>query len=131
VTDRFATLRMGHGDPATAAVVAAALRPDDTASMTTRVEGADVVTTVERETTGGLAATVDDYVVNVAVAARVAAAARGDEADEQVDGRGHELGDEHEGADAAAGRGADVDAGGATTRERREADGHDTETHDT
>jgi hypothetical protein len=52
--------------------VAAALVPDNTASMTTRVEGSRVVTEIERETTGGLQSSVDDYVVNVSVAERVA-----------------------------------------------------------
>lgn len=53
-----------------AEAVAAAVRPDNTDQMTTRVEDGAVVTTVERETTGGLRSTVDDYVVNVAVATR-------------------------------------------------------------
>jgi hypothetical protein len=52
--------------------VAAALAPDNTASMTTRVEGDQVVTDVERATTGGLQSSVDDYVVNVSVADAVA-----------------------------------------------------------
>jgi hypothetical protein len=52
--------------------VAAALVPDNTASMTTRVEGDRVVTDIARETTGGLQSSVDDYVVNVSVAATVA-----------------------------------------------------------
>jgi hypothetical protein len=52
--------------------VAAALAPDNTASMTTRVEGDQVVTDVERATTGGLQSSVDDYVVNVSVADTVA-----------------------------------------------------------
>jgi hypothetical protein len=72
---RTAEVRTRHADPET---VAAAVRPDNTASMTTRVDGDAVVTTLERETTGGLQVTLDDYVVNVTVAAAVAAAARGD-----------------------------------------------------
>jgi hypothetical protein len=48
--------------------VAAALAPDNTASMTTRVEGPRVVTEIERGTTGGLQSSVDDYLVNVSVA---------------------------------------------------------------
>lgn len=72
-----------------AALVAAAVTPDNTDSMTTTVEpvsserskteadrtttGAGrIVTTIERETTGGLQATVDDYVVNLTVAETVA-----------------------------------------------------------
>jgi hypothetical protein len=67
-----------------AETIAAAVRPDNTPEIDTRVEGggdgADevgvVVTTVERETTGGLRTTVDDYVVNLAVAQRVVQAAQ-------------------------------------------------------
>lgn len=62
---RRATLRTTHAD---AAAVARALVPDNTAQMDTRVEGDRVVTTVERGTTGGLRATVDDYVTNLQVA---------------------------------------------------------------
>ena len=51
--------------------VAAAIRPDNTDQMTTRVEDGAIVTTIERETTGGLRSTVDDYVVNLDVAARI------------------------------------------------------------
>jgi hypothetical protein len=40
--------------------------------MTTTVEGDAVVTRIERETTGGLRSTVDDYVVNLDVATTVA-----------------------------------------------------------
>jgi len=48
------------------------VRPDNTDEMTTRVEGDAVVTTVERDSTSGLQATVDDYVVNIRVAAQLA-----------------------------------------------------------
>jgi tRNA threonylcarbamoyladenosine modification (KEOPS) complex Pcc1 subunit len=71
---RRATIRT---DLRTADVVARAIRPDNTAEMDTRVESADeadastVVTTIERETTGGLQTSVDDYVVNVDVATQV------------------------------------------------------------
>lgn len=61
-------VRTTHDRPA---VVAAALEPDNTPELSTRVEGSTVVTTVERETTGGLRATTDDYVCNLAVATRV------------------------------------------------------------
>ena len=50
--------------------IAAAIRPDNTAQMDTRVEDGAIVTTIERETTGGLRSTVDDYVVNLDVARR-------------------------------------------------------------
>ncbi|USZ75536.1 KEOPS complex Pcc1-like subunit [Halorussus vallis] len=61
-------------------VVAAAVRPDNTPEIDTRVEAGEsspdaVVTTVERETTGGLQTTVDDYVVNLTVARKVVQAA--------------------------------------------------------
>ncbi|MFC7226329.1 KEOPS complex subunit Pcc1 [Salinirubellus salinus] len=62
---RRATLRTTHAD---ATAVARALAPDNTAEMHTRVEGSTVVTTVARETTGGLRSTVDDYVTNMQVA---------------------------------------------------------------
>jgi len=65
VTDRHARITTRHTDPE---VVAAALAPDNTDEMTTRVEDDRVVTTVDRDSTGGLQATVDDYVVNLHVA---------------------------------------------------------------
>lgn len=75
--DRTARIRTTHGDPTTAQWVADALRPDNTDSMETHTDGACVVTTIERETTGGLQSTVDDYVVNLTVAETVIDAARG------------------------------------------------------
>ena len=54
------------------ALVAAAVTPDNTPEMTTTVEGDAVVTRIERETTGGLRSTVDDYVVDLDVATTVA-----------------------------------------------------------
>jgi len=77
--------RTRHDRPA---VVAAAVRPDNTDEMSTRVEcGADgrgddhsadrddgtgvVVTTIQRDTAGGLRTTVDDYVTNLTVAQRL------------------------------------------------------------
>ncbi|QIO23574.1 KEOPS complex subunit Pcc1 [Haloarcula sp. JP-L23] len=68
---RRAEIRTTHGSPARAERVAAALRPDNTDEMTTRVEDDAVVTTVERDSTGGLQSTVDDYVVNLRVAAQL------------------------------------------------------------
>jgi hypothetical protein len=64
-------------------VIARAVAPDNTDDIDTRVDGDRVVTTVDREGTGGLAATLDDYVVNVSVADRVAAAARGDTSEQR------------------------------------------------
>lgn len=62
---RRAVVETTHAD---AALVAAALSPDNTDSMRTEVDGDVVRTRIERETTGGLQATVDDYAVNLAVA---------------------------------------------------------------
>jgi hypothetical protein len=70
---RHAHLRTTHDDPDT---VAAALRPDNTPEMRTRVVDGAVVTEIDRDRTGGLATTVDDYLVNLRVAERVATAAR-------------------------------------------------------
>ncbi|WP_436927257.1 KEOPS complex subunit Pcc1 [Halosimplex amylolyticum] len=68
---RRATITTTHGDEDAAMRVAASLAPDNTAEMTTCVDGDAVVTTVTRERTGGLRSTVDDYVVNCRVAARL------------------------------------------------------------
>lgn len=91
MSGKRATLRTRHDAPA---VVARAVRPDNTDAIETTVAdgdaderpGADgaagghVVTRIERPTTGGLRSTVDDYVVNLRVAERVAASARGEPA---------------------------------------------------
>jgi hypothetical protein len=74
---RRTRLTTTHADPAAARRVAAALRPDNTPEVDTSVDGTRVVTTIERETTGGLHATVDDYVVNCGVAMRLATGADG------------------------------------------------------
>ena len=66
---RRATIRTSHDDPE---LVARAVAPDNTDEMETTVEGDAVVTRIERETTGGLHSNVDDYVVNLEVAAAVA-----------------------------------------------------------
>jgi hypothetical protein len=68
---RRAEIRTTHGSPDAAGRVAAALRPDNTDEMDTRVDDDAVVTTVERGTTSGLQSTVDDYVVNLRVAAQL------------------------------------------------------------
>ena len=68
---RRARIRTTHASADAAAIVAGAVEPDNTDSMTTHVDGDRVVTTVERETTGGLHSTVDDYVVNLTVADRL------------------------------------------------------------
>lgn len=70
---RRARVETRFEDAETARLVAGAVEPDNTAEMTTRVDGTAVVTEVARETTGGLQATVDDYVVNLQVAAQLTA----------------------------------------------------------
>jgi hypothetical protein len=70
---RTATVRTTHGD---AGLVADALAPDDTDSMAVSVDGDAIDCRIERPTTGGLRSTVDDYVVNLRVAERVAERAR-------------------------------------------------------
>lgn len=70
---RTATVRTTHDDAET---VAAALAPDETDAMHTRVDGDVVACTVDRPTTAGVRSTVDDYVVNLRVADRVTARAR-------------------------------------------------------
>lgn len=77
---RRATIKTRHDD---ATIVAAALVPDNTPEMQTRVSGNDVVTTIERETTGGLQSTVDDYVVNLSVADRTAEIGSDERTDDQ------------------------------------------------
>ncbi len=62
-----ATIRTRHDDPA---MLAAALDPDHTESMQTTVADDEMITVVERPTSGGLRATVDDYLVNLRVADR-------------------------------------------------------------
>jgi len=62
-----------HDDAVT---VAAALRPDNTPSMSTTVTDDIVHTAIDRETAGGLQSTVDDYVVNLTVAETVVRTAR-------------------------------------------------------
>ncbi|SIR13303.1 hypothetical protein SAMN05421858_1544 [Haladaptatus litoreus] len=64
---RRATIRTELDD---ADVVAASLDPDNTPEMKTSVEDGEIVTHIERETIGGLQSTVDDYVVNLSVAAQ-------------------------------------------------------------
>ena len=66
-----ATVRTEYEGSTRAERVARAVVPDNTASMTTQAEGATVTTEIDRETTGGLQSTVDDYVVNLGVAEAV------------------------------------------------------------
>lgn len=61
------TVRTTHDRPE---LVAAAVAPDNTDEMTTRVsdDGRQVLTTIERDSAGGLRTTTDDYVSNLTVA---------------------------------------------------------------
>jgi hypothetical protein len=68
---RRARIETTHDDSETAQLLARALRPDNTAEMETRIEGDRLVTTVHRETTGGLQSTADDYIVNLQTATQV------------------------------------------------------------
>ncbi|WP_338728220.1 KEOPS complex subunit Pcc1 [Haladaptatus sp. DJG-WS-42] len=63
-----ATIRTTHEN---ASAIAAALSPDNTPEMHMTVTDDTIELTVERETTGGLQSTVDDYVVNLTVAAQL------------------------------------------------------------
>jgi hypothetical protein len=69
---RHARIETRHDDAETAEHVAGALRPDNTDEMTTDVDGDTVVTEIDRDSTGGLQTTVDDYVVNLQVAVQLA-----------------------------------------------------------
>ena len=58
-------LETEHDDPYS---VAAAVSPDNTEEMETRVEGGKVVTRIEREDVESAGATADDYTRNLTVA---------------------------------------------------------------
>lgn len=70
---RRARIETTHGDVETAARIARAVSPDNTPEMETVAREEAVVTTIERETTGGLQSNVDDYVVNLRTAAQLLA----------------------------------------------------------
>jgi hypothetical protein len=80
---RRVELRTEHGTDATA--IARAVRPDNTDRIETAVEDGTVVTTIQRESTGGLQATVDDYVVNLRTAAQLTDTADANTADTNTD----------------------------------------------
>jgi hypothetical protein len=65
---RRATIRTELAD---ADRIAAAVVPDNTPEIDTSVEDGTIVTHIERETTGGLQTTIDDYVVNLSVATQI------------------------------------------------------------
>ncbi len=73
MSDARATITSTVADPET---IAAAIAPDNTDDVETTVADGQVVTTIRRDRTASLEATVDDYVVNLAVAADVARIAR-------------------------------------------------------
>jgi len=115
---RRATVRTAHG---AADLIAAAVRPDHTGSVSTTVRDGRIETRIERPTTGGLRATVDDYVVNLGVADATLAAARrhaGGDGDDPPDG-----GDRARDAEPTDGTGSTTDDA-TTTRDTR--DGSDT-----
>ena len=87
ITAARATL---HVRVSTPEAVAAAVRPDDTPEIRTRVEGPAVVCTIERDSVGGLAATVDDAVVNLRVAAKTAQLSDSTTVDDHNDDSNHE-----------------------------------------
>ncbi|MFB6254750.1 MAG: KEOPS complex subunit Pcc1 [Halobacteriaceae archaeon] len=53
------------------AIVASAVRPDNTSEMETKVENGRIITHIQRESTSGLQSTVDDYVANLRTAMRI------------------------------------------------------------
>ncbi|PSP41300.1 hypothetical protein BRC68_15185 [Halobacteriales archaeon QH_6_64_20] len=85
-----------NADPRT---VAEALEPDDTAEMTSQLDGGVLETHVERGSVGGLRSTIDDHIVNLGVVLRVAGSAAGpDRSTDPIDDD-----DETEGADGVGG----------------------------
>ena len=73
-TECRATLTRSYERATRAQQVANAVRPDNTASMTTQVEGPTLTTEIRRDSTGGVQSTVDDFVVNLGVAEAVLSA---------------------------------------------------------
>ena len=68
---RRARVETTHDDDSVARALARTLQPDNTTEMETTADGRRVVTTITRETTGSLHSTLDDYVVNLQVAAQL------------------------------------------------------------
>ena len=85
-----------NADPRT---VAEALEPDDTAEMTSQLDGGVLETHVERGSVGGLRSTIDDHIVNLGVALRVAGSVA--DPDRSTDRINDD--DETEGADGVGG----------------------------
>lgn len=65
---RRARIETTHSDDATARLLARAIRPDNTAEMETNAVDNRLVTTIARDSTGGLHSSIDDYVVNLHLA---------------------------------------------------------------
>lgn len=79
-----ATIRTRHDE---SEAIARGIAPDNTAEMETAVEGSEVRTRIERGSTAGLRSTVDDYVVNLAVALETVALADGADGSEESSAR--------------------------------------------
>ncbi|WP_380677241.1 KEOPS complex subunit Pcc1 [Salinigranum sp. GCM10025319] len=129
---RRARIRTTHASAEAAAVVAGAVEPDNTDSMTTRTDDATVVTTVERETTGGLHSTVDDYVVNLTVADRLVKSSTAAIATDDGGDGDRDCGDDDRDCDEP-GSPADDTAADTETPERTDPTDNtrDSDTHDT
>lgn len=118
---RTVTVETTHADESTAATVAASLTPDNTAQIQTTTAGATVRTRINRDTTGGLLSSVDDYLVNLGVADDVAATGR------EMGGDTATATDAVDSNDAAGSR----DAATSDAHETRGAHDTDADTHDT
>lgn len=67
--DYQTTITSSVADPE---AVAGAIQPDNTTDVTTGVDDGQVVTTIRRSSAASLEATIDDYLLNLDVAMRVA-----------------------------------------------------------
>lgn len=68
MTRKRIEIRTTHANPD---LVARSVSPDNTPQIRTNVEDGRVVTTIKRDSTGGLRTTADDYIVNLTVATSV------------------------------------------------------------
>ncbi|MXR42614.1 hypothetical protein GRX01_14870 [Halobaculum sp. WSA2] len=119
---RTALVETTHADADVASTIAAATSPDNTDDIRTEADGTTVTTRITRETTGGFLASVDDYLVNLAVADDVVATGRGTEDDANDAERFRDTND-------ADGIRDTNDADGI--RDTNDSDTADTDTHDT
>ena len=129
MTDRRLTIRTEHDHPS---LVAAAIEPDNTAEMSTHVEppdggrGGSVVTTITRDTAGGLRTTADDYVTNLQVAERTVEETIGSTATvPDEDGGGSPA---HGETDGDSRTDSDIDADSDTDNHSDTDDEHDSDT---